>query len=278
MTKKIILGLVAVVVVAGGVAAMSAYEAHVINVTAKIENALTVPTEAVEFGTVFPQEYLERSFTLSLSNSFMDETQLRRGDVYYQIVQKPKCECDYWGTVDEKTYCIEGQYAPVDYATHLCPTDYSVMPDLCQFLSKIPEDEMNDIGVPSYYNIITDECSTPSPDLAQGYLVKCHPAHVACTPGDIIDCWTVDLKVPPVEGHVGQDWPASCSGWTVPTDGAVYGCDLWIEVVSLSDLEEPPVDPYCGDGWITGDENCGEIGGPVCGTGEVCNDCICVPQ
>ena len=55
MKKKILLGLVAVVAVAGGVAALSAYEAHVINVTAHIENALYVHPESRDFGTVFPQ-------------------------------------------------------------------------------------------------------------------------------------------------------------------------------------------------------------------------------
>ena len=77
MRKKILLGLLAAVVVVGGVAGMSAYEAHVINVTAHIENALRIPTEAIEFGTVFPQEYVEKDFTIFLSDSFLDENQLR---------------------------------------------------------------------------------------------------------------------------------------------------------------------------------------------------------
>jgi len=88
MTKKIILGLVAVVVVVGGVAGMSAYEAHVINVTAKIENALSVAVEHIDFGTVFPQEYLVRPLEIALSGSFIEED--RADDVEYVIKQKPK--------------------------------------------------------------------------------------------------------------------------------------------------------------------------------------------
>ncbi len=39
MTKKILLGLGTVAIVVSGVAVMSAFEAHIINVTAQIENA-----------------------------------------------------------------------------------------------------------------------------------------------------------------------------------------------------------------------------------------------
>ena len=50
---------------------------------------------------------------------------------------------------------------------------------------------------------------------------------------DSSDEWAVDLKVPPVDGYVGQDWPETCRDWTVPVDGADYGCDLWLEVTSI---------------------------------------------
>ena len=89
MTKKILFLLVAVVVVIGGVAAMSAYEAHIINVTAKIENSLDVSTKHIEFGTVFPQEKLSNNeLTISLSQSFLAED--RVDDVNYVIKEKPK--------------------------------------------------------------------------------------------------------------------------------------------------------------------------------------------
>ena len=226
MTKKILLGLAAAVVVVGGVAAMSAFEAHVINVTAKIENALVVDPQAITFGTVFPQEYAERDFTITLSESFMAEGQDRVKDVEYKIVQKPKC-------INEA-----GEYAPVDYATHQCPEGYREMPDLCRFLSKLPSSpETGDVGVPSYFIKAANECREPESHLAYGRLDKCLEPLV-CGKGDIADCWIVDLKVPPVEGFVGQDWPASCAPWVVPTDGADYGCDLWIEVTGFSYFNE----------------------------------------
>jgi len=254
MRKKILLGLATAVVVVGGVAAMSAFEAHVINVTAKIENALSVPTEPIEFGTVFPQEYVIEDFTINLSGSFLEEDQLRMGDVQYKIVQKSKCICSEEGI--SKGICEEGEYASVNYWDEQCPQGFEEMNDLCGFLSKMCIECDNDTGVPSYYISQEDRCVDPGSHVAYGQLLKCHPAHVACQVGDLTDCWQVDLKVPPVAGSVGQDWPASCADWTVPVDGDVYGCDLWIEVTGFSPLETPPTSPNCADGWITPPEEC----------------------
>jgi len=317
MNKKIILGLLAVVVVAGGVAGMSAYEAHVINVTAHIENALYVHPEAIVFGTVFPQEYLERDFTVELSTSFQGQDRVDYVD--YVIKQKPKCKCDIAQPTGEE--CPDGTYAPVGYDTHECPTGYSEMENLCQFLSKVDADQGddNDISHPSYYNDPTpgepnsgdESCaqpvryentlsfnptgwagwSCPLNEYAVGAGVLVGDANVylwqpgATTPGgivypntgtsyvygpgetgmiiqndgdenesityyvdcmtivddasgilsilddDVVDLWKVDLKVPPVDGFVGQDWPAGCP--TVPTNDIDYGCDLWIEVTGI---------------------------------------------
>jgi hypothetical protein len=71
--KKVILVLTALVLVASGVAAVSAYEAHTINVKAKVENALSVNTSELNFGTVFPQEWLWDKREVKLSQSAIDE-------------------------------------------------------------------------------------------------------------------------------------------------------------------------------------------------------------
>lgn len=225
MKKKILLGLAAAVVVVGGVAALSAYEAHVINVTAHIENALSVSPKEIVFGTVFPQEYMESDFTISLSESFQAAD--RVDDIEYIIKQKPKCECDLWEQGEE--LCPEGRYLPVGYDTHECPVGYTAMADLCRFLSKMPQDENEtEVGEPSYYDPGTDTClpSVRPAVQASGKLAK--------SLQDFSDTWTVDLKVPPVAGYIGQDWPESCADYTVPTDGANYGCDLWVEVTEIS--------------------------------------------
>jgi len=226
MKKKIALGLGVLVVAVAGVVAMSAFEAHVINVTAHVENALSVDPHELDFGTVFPQEYLEKSFTISLSESFQMAD--RVDDVGYVIKQKPKCECEYWGTAEENL-CTEGQYAPVDYVTHGCPTNYKEMEDLCRFLSKMPQDENEtEIGEPSYYDPGTDSCLPLVRDAVQA------SGKLAKSEQDFSDTWIVDLKVPPIAGFVGQDWPESCAGWVVDQNDMDYGCDLWVEVTEIS--------------------------------------------
>jgi len=67
--KKAILMVAALLMVVSGIAAVSAYEAHLINVTAHVENALTVDTAAIDFGTVFPQEWLIVDRDIELSES-----------------------------------------------------------------------------------------------------------------------------------------------------------------------------------------------------------------
>jgi hypothetical protein len=67
--KKAIFILAALMMLVSSVAAVSAYEAHLINVTAHVENALTVNTANVSFGTVFPQEYIKYHRSIRLSDS-----------------------------------------------------------------------------------------------------------------------------------------------------------------------------------------------------------------
>jgi len=215
VNKKTLLSLAAILAVCAGVVAFSAFEAHIINVTAHIENALSVDSRELKFGTVFPQEYLNKEFTVSLSDSFQSAD--RVDDVAYSIKQKPKCKAD-----DPENPI---QYVSVDYATENCPTGYTAMLSLCPYLSVTPKvEETNDIGIPSYFDGKFLTCKTPSPNQATGYLSKIKE--------DTSDTWIVDLKVPPVKGFVGQDWPAGCP--IVLEDSKDYGCDLWIEVTGIS--------------------------------------------
>lgn len=216
MNKKTLLGLAATLAALAGVVAFSGFEAHVINVTAHIENALSVTPKELQFGTVFPQEYINKEFTIGLSDSF--ESADRVDDVSYSIKHKPKCKAN-----DSRNPI---QYAPVDYATELCPEGYTAMLDLCAYLSVTPQtEETGDIGIPSYFHGQLLTCSNPSPNQATGRLSK--------NKQDIDDAWVVDLKVPPIKGFVGQDWPASCP--TLLDDSKDYGCDLWVEVTGISE-------------------------------------------
>ena len=223
--KKTLLFVGAIAIVLATIPMFAAWEAHVINVTAHIENALTTHGGPIEFGTVFPQEDLERDFDIQLSQSFQTAEGERVDTVEYVIKQKPKCK-----PVDPTN--LE-QYAPVHYATHECPEGYRQMLSLCPFLSKLPKDHDNNLdqGVPSYFVPAT---STPAfclpytgEEQASGSL--------SLATDDRSDNWTVDLKVPPVDGYVGQEWPNGCP--VVEEDSQDYGCDLWIEVTDIYEAE-----------------------------------------
>lgn len=73
MKKKIVLLAGAAGAILAGVVMMTAFEGHVVNVTAKIENALDVPVTELEFGTVFPEEVLYKDMIVQLSESFMGQ-------------------------------------------------------------------------------------------------------------------------------------------------------------------------------------------------------------
>ncbi len=83
--KKAILILTALVMMASGVAAVSAYEAHIVNVTAHVENAMSVQKDHLTFGTVFPEEWLTDNFTVGVSGSFCSPDQQKAYAIDYAI-------------------------------------------------------------------------------------------------------------------------------------------------------------------------------------------------
>jgi len=228
MKKKILFIFGAVAALAIGVVGISAFEARVINVTAHIENALSTSVNELPFGTVFPQEYFVKPVTVSLSESFIDAG--RVDDVNYVINQKLK-PCPTRIPTDGPTptpipvdpTCVpDGREPGIDQPLEGA-TGWHYL-DLCPFLSKGPDNSpRNDTGERSYFQ--SDHCIAPTPqDGAIGRLSKAE--------GDFSDTWNIDLKVPPIAGSVGQDWPEGCP--TVPTNSATYGCDLWFEVTGIS--------------------------------------------
>jgi len=105
--KKVILILTAIVLVASGVAAVSAYEAHVINVKAHVENALSVNTTDVNFGTVFPQEWIVKHRAVKLGTSACDELEDDLIAVNFSFFAEwKKCvdETGYWYDNDTDTW------------------------------------------------------------------------------------------------------------------------------------------------------------------------------
>ena len=409
MNKKIIFPLVTAAAIVAGVAVFSAFEAHVINVTAHIENALSVSTHGIDFGTVFPQEMVDEPFTISLSDSFKAETNV--GDVSYKLVQKDKPWTlnfgeigdvnahnrtlvfvdpdpgkgeghtigggkltittgndveDLYGpneptpgndwtaprmvipmggnfTIETKVTASPNAYPPNPYQSagilvygsngnvvrleltgfsglggpavymesqesgvkvgkgwnslggvvpatvylrlsrngNAFSGEYSadgiawnpVIPQevfdfdnaavgnqpevglavvdnngdssntsfsadfdyvtfnggylsLCKFLSKtLVTPENGDVAEPSYFNGSSCRAINDSVPQASGTLNRT---------SDLSDEWLVDLKVPPIVGYVGQDWPVSCAPWIVQENDMDYGCDIWVEVTGFT--------------------------------------------
>ena len=247
----------------------AAFEAHVINVTAKIENALAVSTDAIDFGTVFPQEHLEKPLGIWLSDSFMKED--RVDDVEYFIRQKPKCAVTAEnGTVMLPNFptatghitVVNGQVKidcgpdprPLDPTGQPLPTGstWGVLPSLCPYISKEGEDR-NDGDTPSFHQPW---------QIVNGQIVWLDtPGRLAKSEQDIKDEWVIDLAVPCFGGFCAQDWADFVHGinpnadpkdYTQPiaNEHKIFGCDLWVEVTKVSERPtQPPITlTQCNDG------------------------------
>jgi hypothetical protein len=226
MKKKITLAGITLFAVTVGIVAVSAFEAHVINVTARIENALFVHPESREFGTVFPQEYHEQGIFVTFSESFSERTQTRVSIVDYVIKQKPKCA----DNVDNPTEF--SRVTEDENDNFICENENHVMlPLLCPYLSKTPANlDGNDVGVPAFHDPFDPA------NYATGSINKLG-AHVG-------DNWVIDLAVPCFEGQCAQDWDdfvhfhnpdANPDEFMANPDEEhqVFGCDLWVEVTDI---------------------------------------------
>ncbi|MEK7568285.1 MAG: hypothetical protein AAB498_01490 [Patescibacteria group bacterium] len=229
MKKKLILGLSAILVALAVAPMFAAFEAHVINVTATIENALYVHPESRNFGTMFPQEYKELGIFVTFSQSFSAENQQRVDDVDYVIKQKPKPRPEYVKEVglDAARQWCHDNYGAGDYLDNCYPS-------LCPYLSKTPDNfpsPGNDVGVPAFH----DPFATSS--IAKGTINK--------NGVDVSDNWIIDLAVPCFKGQCSQDWASFVKKYNPsvlnPDDymapkgmsGQTFGCDLWIEVTKI---------------------------------------------
>ena len=220
--KKILLGLATIAIVAVSASMFAAFEAHVINVTAKIENALTVDTTPIEFGTVFPEEVLYSSpINMKLSDSFMSED--RVDDVEYIIRQKPKCISPDGTSYGKVTEDADKNFICVD-------AGYTKLPVLCPFLSKTPDNSpANDGSLAAFHGSITDW--TMADTLATQVIGR-----LAKSDNDIEDDWIINLHVPCFAGSCAQDYVVPADYELDPAlEHEQFGCDLWIEVTGISE-------------------------------------------
>ncbi len=264
--KKILLGISALMVALAVVPLFAAFEAHVINVTAKIENALSVPLKSIDFGTVFPQEHLDKPLSIALSQSFLDER--RVDDVEYIIRQKPKC-----GVTTDKGTVLVGPTATghvsvdasgavvidcgpdpreLDTSGNPLPvgSSWGVLPSLCEYISKEGPDT-NDGDLASFHKPYNVSGTDVIWNDVHGRLAKSDTDTEDTLPGDTVDTWTIDLAVPCFGGYCAQDWADFVHGINpdagdpaqytqdIDNEHKVFGCDLWVEVTGVSEFAQP---------------------------------------
>ena len=228
--KKILISGLGLAGFAMAVVGMSAFEAHIINVTATIENAVNVDSDAIDFGTVYPQEELDQTFAMELSQSFL--AQDRVDAVSYLIRQKPKCyseSLEQYGLVSEdengEFFCADGG-------------DFEILPLLCPYLSKheitADGDTENDSdGINAFHGPLTGWNASDT--------IESEVAGELNRTTDPDDRWDIDMKAPCFAGSCAQDWPdfvhasnpaADPEAYKLPDylSGELLGCDLWVEV------------------------------------------------
>jgi hypothetical protein len=105
--KKVIFLFAALMAVFSCIAAVSAYEGHMVDVKAHVENALMVQKAEVDFGITFPEEKVESQFLVGLSQSFRDQT--RYSTVEYAMYWEPKPIGDH----DVVDLDQDGFFAPI---------------------------------------------------------------------------------------------------------------------------------------------------------------------
>ncbi len=254
--KKLLIGCGAIAAVLVIMPMFAAFEAHVINVTATIENALTVPTTKILFGTVFPQEQIDKHLNISLSESFLNQQPdpNRVDTVNYMIRQKPKCgftsadgkvligEITRTGEVVIDANSPGGYRIDCGVNPNLNPTTagvvegtWGVLPSLCPYLSK-HSSNATDVNVPAFHQPFTVSNGVVSWTEAEGTLSK---------PNQTSADWTIDLKVPCFGGFCAQDWndfvkkinpnadPALYTQ-SIDNEHKVFGCDLWVETTGVN--------------------------------------------
>lgn len=246
MLKKLLTGISALGLAIAVVPMITAFEAHVINVTAQIENGLLVPIDDITFGTVFPQEQLDKQFNVAMSQSFLGDPTM--DDIEYAISQKPKCGLPDPNQTAPQAYLAFGEVVETpDGLEYECKDQgYVVLSLLCPYLSKhentadgtAPGGENDGEGIPAFHGLPGDwNVETTLDTQVSGRLAKSEE--------DLFDTWNLDLKVPCFGGHCAQDWEQFVASVNPAADPAAYiqpierehelfGCDLWLLVTGIS--------------------------------------------
>ena len=225
--KKVILIITAILMVASGVAAVSAYEAHTVNVLAKVENAISVSTNETDFGTVFPEEWVPQHFTANLSGSFCEQTRVNSVNITVWAEWKPDGE-GYYPWLGEAMYIMANSSKGYIGANLTSPPGAQPALDIGgnhmqAVLDKDPGTELilDELSIYVYldvpvfedfYNENTDVPNKPRPDWADALLA---------------DNWGDPWTEANIKGEPSMKLPPGTE------QGYVMGLDLKIQVVDI---------------------------------------------
>ena len=106
--KKVVLIFGALLLVVSGIAAVSAFEGHSVDIRAHVENALAMPYYDIDFGSMFPQESDEDYIHIGLSESFRNQS--RVSSVRYVVGWENKSVEDYPEALDPDD---DGWFEPI---------------------------------------------------------------------------------------------------------------------------------------------------------------------
>jgi hypothetical protein len=211
--KKAVLIVAALLMVVSGVAAVSAYEAHAVDIKAHVENALATPYYEIDFGTMFPQESAERTIEIGLSESFRKQDRL--SSVRYVVAWENKTIEGHPGVEDPD---CDGFFEPIR-----------------QFITLEDADSEPGDGVypadtiPNWLNNGCPPNWVDGVDLAGWGVMNTNP----CTPDewddDTCDSWHIIFDVPVFDGyHNPLTDPRFISGILYYTDDDICNDDYYL--------------------------------------------------
>jgi hypothetical protein len=224
--RKVLLVLSALVMVLSGVAMVSAYEAHTINVEATVERAMDVDVTRLHYGTVFPEEWFShKQFMVGTSGSFCQGTQTRVINIDYEFWKewKRKSATEWYPWLGDALYLAQQ------------PTDTN------------GDGKINLADSVTWYHIGDPPSPTPGPGASKvaGPFTLTKPSASA---GDH-HFWTLGFDVPVFEDYYNKwtDVPVKPSGLDAPTvvidrqddpdrwhpDGVELGVHIKIQVTDV---------------------------------------------
>jgi uncharacterized protein YegL len=220
------------------------FKGGILQVSAQIEETILAAIENIGFGTVFPQESFDRTFEVTFSESANQDETLN--DVEYTISQRPKC----WNNDAQSP--VFGKAVDDGQGNFICEDEgFVILPLLCPYLSKTEltadgeEGENDSVSVSAFHGLPGPwDVTTAFANQVSGRIIK--------SANDLADTWNLDFKVPCFAGQCAQDWEnfvASANPEANATDyelnqslrGALFGCDLWLEITATSS----PPGPLC---------------------------------